>query len=92
MAQEREERFYDAVYRIETGADPEAAYKEAFAEYEDRIDPYRAMAERLWTEGDLEACRTYIEENLGNIAEFQNDPAEMCIRDRAQSLPKDAIE
>jgi serine/threonine-protein kinase len=31
------------------------------------------MAERLWNDGDLDACREYIEANLGNVAEFQAD-------------------
>jgi serine/threonine-protein kinase len=74
MAQEKEERYYDAVYNIENGADPQGPYDAALAMFWDRIDPYRAMAERLWNDGDLDACREYIEANLGNIAEFQAAP------------------
>jgi len=71
MAQEKEERYYSAIYNIENAANAEAAYNDALSIHWDRIDPYRAMAERLWNDGDLDACRKYIEENLGNIAEFQ---------------------
>jgi serine/threonine-protein kinase len=74
MAQEKEEQYYAAVYEIENGNDPKGAYDAALAMYWDRLDPYLAMAKRLWAEGDIEACRTYIEENLGNIAEFQAVP------------------
>ncbi|MDR1320321.1 MAG: protein kinase [Gracilibacteraceae bacterium] len=72
MAQEKEERYYAAVYRIEQGADADTAYEEALSMFWDRIDPYRAMAERLWNDGDPAQCREYIESNLGNIAEFQD--------------------
>lgn len=71
MAQEKEERYYTAVYDIVNGADPEIAYGMAMSMYWDRIDPFRAMAKRLWDDGDIEVCINYIEANLGNIAEFQ---------------------
>jgi serine/threonine-protein kinase len=74
MAQEKEERYYAAVYDIEHGVDAGSAYETAMSMFWDRIDPYRAMAERLWNDGDTEACLRYIDENLGNIAEFQNVP------------------
>lgn len=74
MAIEKEERYYEAVYNIENSSNPQEAYDSALAMFWDRIDPYRAMAERLWNEGDMEACRNYIEANLGNIAEFQMNP------------------
>lgn len=74
MAQEKEERYYKAVYSIESSADPFNAYHDALEMFQDRIDPYRAMAERLWNDGDIDVCRTYIEENLGNIAKFQTIP------------------
>jgi serine/threonine-protein kinase len=74
MAQEKEERYYAAVYDIENGADPKGSYDEALAMFWDRIDPYRAMAERLWDDGDLDVCRDYIESSLGNIAEFRAAP------------------
>ena len=74
MAQEKEERYYAAVYDIENGTEPQASYDDALAMFWDRIDPYRAMAERLWNAGDMGACKKYIEENLGNIAEFQAIP------------------
>jgi serine/threonine-protein kinase len=77
MAQEKEERYYAAVYGIESGADPQGSHDEAIAMFWDRIDPYRAMAERLWNDGDLEACREYIEANLGSVAEFQADSEAM---------------
>ena len=71
MAQEKEERYYAAVYDISNGTDPQGAYDSALDMFWDRIDPYRAMAERLWNDGDMDVCRTYIEQNLGNIAQFQ---------------------
>lgn len=74
MAQEKEERYYAAVYDIENGAYPQDSYHAALNMYWDRIDPYIAMSKRLWNDGDIDACRTYIEQNLGNIAEFQVDP------------------
>jgi len=74
MAQEKEERYYVAVYEIENGANPKVSYESALSMYWDRIDPYRAMAERLWDDGDIDACKQYIEQNLGNIAEFQSVP------------------
>lgn len=74
MAQEKEERYYSAVYEIVNGNDPQSSYNDALSMYWDRIDPYRAMAERLWNDVDLDVCQSYIEENLGNIAEFQVVP------------------
>ncbi len=74
MAQEKEERYYSAVYEIVNGSDPQSSYNAALSMFWDRIDPYRAMTERLWNDGDIEACREYITENLGNIAEFQTVP------------------
>jgi serine/threonine-protein kinase len=74
MAQEKEERFYAVVYDIENGTDPYGSFEEALSMFWDRIDPYRAMAERLWHDGDLDSCRGFIEANLGNIAQFQSSP------------------
>jgi serine/threonine protein kinase len=74
MAQEKEERYSAAVYDIENGSDPQVAYDSALAMFWERIDPYRAMAKRLWNNGDMDACRDYILQNLGNIAEFQSVP------------------
>lgn len=74
IAQENEERFYNAVYQIENGPDAQGAYDEALGVFSDRIDPYRAMAKRLWDEGDTEKCRAFIEENLGKTAVFQDLP------------------
>lgn len=76
MAQEKEERFYAAVYDIENGSEPQVSCEAALGMYGDRIEPYRAMAQRLWKDGDTQACRSYIEENLGNIAKFQAVPSE----------------
>jgi len=74
MAHEKEERYYSAVFRIENDADAWTPYMDALDMFWDRIDPYAAMARRLWNDGDMEACRIYIEENLGNIAKFQTVP------------------
>lgn len=74
MTQEKEERYYAAVYEIENGNNPQEAYDTALTMFWDRIDPYRAMSERLWNDGDMEVCQNYIEANLGNIAEFQTVP------------------
>ena len=71
MAQEKEERYYAAVHAIENGSDASASYEAALGMFWDRIDPYRAMAMRLWDEGDIAVCKEYIEAKLGNIAEFQ---------------------
>ncbi|MDR1640855.1 MAG: tetratricopeptide repeat protein, partial [Clostridiales bacterium] len=76
MAQEKEEVFFSQVYEIETAADPEEPYNVALAMNENRIDPYLAMAKRLWSDGDLGACRDYIEANIARIAEFQDSPTE----------------
>jgi serine/threonine-protein kinase len=74
MGQEKEERYYTAVFKIMNDEDAQTPYSDALDMFWDRIDPYRAMAERLWNDGDLDACRTFIEQNLGNIAQFQNVP------------------
>ena len=74
MAQEKEGRYYTQVYDIENGDDPQSSYSSALAMYWDRIDPYRAMAKRLWNDGDLDACREYIERNIGNIADYKSAP------------------
>jgi serine/threonine-protein kinase len=74
MAQEKEERFYSAVYEIEHGVNAQAAYDNALSMFWDRIDPYIAMAKRLWNDGDIDVCREYIERNLGNIAQFRSNP------------------
>ena len=72
MAQEKEERYYAAVYDIENGSDPQGAFNSAVDMFWDRIGPYRAMAMRLWNDGGADACREFIEQNLGKIAQFQN--------------------
>lgn len=74
MAQEKEEQYYATIYEIENGNDPQGAYNAALEMFWDRIDPYLAMSKRLWNDGDFDACREYIERNLGNIAEFQTVP------------------
>lgn len=74
MAQEKEEQFYEAVYDIGRGEAPQVKFEEAVSLYWDRIDPYLAMAKRLQSDGELEACRSFVEENLGKIAEFQATP------------------
>jgi serine/threonine-protein kinase len=74
MVQEKEERYYDAVLKIMNDNDFQTQYNDALSIYWDRIDPYRAMAERLWNDGDIYVCKKYIEENLGNISKFQAVP------------------
>jgi serine/threonine-protein kinase len=74
MEQEKEERFYAAVFSIQTTSDPHSAFDDSVAMYWDRIDPYLAMARRLWNDDDIDACRAFIEQNLGNIAKFQSMP------------------
>ncbi len=74
-AQEKEEQYYDAVYAITTAAEPDAAYTQALTLYDDRIDAYRAMAERLWNDGDITALCTYLESVRGVLAKFSADPA-----------------
>ena len=74
MSREKEGRFYSAVFNIERGDNAEASYYEAIGIFRDRIEPYLSMARRLWADGSLDECRKFIEENLGNIAVFQNVP------------------
>lgn len=74
MKQEKEERFYAAVYDIENGSNPQGAYDSALNMFWDRIDPYLSMAKRLWNDNDIDGCKSFIEKNLGNIAEFQAIP------------------
>ena len=74
MTQEKEGRYYTEVYEIANGDDPQGSFYSALALYADRIDPYRAMAKRLWDDGDLDACREFIERNIGNIAGFKHVP------------------
>jgi len=74
MAQEREGRFYTAVFNIQNSDTPQQEFDDALEIFWDRIDPYLAMAMRLWNEGDVIATRTFIEANLGNIAKFQSVP------------------
>lgn len=73
MGQEKEELFYSTVLSIENGDNPNEAYKKAFELFENRVDPYCAMAQRLWNDGDLAACKDYIRENLGELTKFQTD-------------------
>lgn len=74
MLQEKEERYYAAVFDIANASDPQEAYDAALVMFWNRIDPYRAMAVRLWNEGDTDACLNYIKANLGNLAKFQEIP------------------
>lgn len=71
MEQEKEELYYETVQSIEVGSDYKNAYDSALEMFWDRIDPYYAMSKRLWDEGDIDACREYIEQNIGKIAKFQ---------------------
>lgn len=71
MGQEKEELFYSAIYEIQKGENPEEAYLTAIGLFEERIDPYYAMAQRYWDIGNLGDCEEYIKSNLGNIAKFQ---------------------
>lgn len=73
MVQEKEELYYSTVLSIEKDDDPNEAYKKSFELFEDRVDPYCAMAQRLWNDGDLTACKEYIRENLGELTKFQTD-------------------
>lgn len=73
MGQEKEELFYSEVYDIQNGENPEESYLNAIRLFEERIDPYYAMAQRYWNMGDLDICMEYIKSNLGNIAKFQSD-------------------
>jgi len=74
MAQEREEHYYSLVYEIENGEAPRNAFDTALTIYWDRIDPYISMARRLWSDGNMEMSKSFIEENLGNLARFQTVP------------------
>lgn len=75
MGQEKEELFYSAVYEIQNGENPEAAYLTATDLFVERIDPYYAMAQHYRDIGSREKCEEYIKSNLGNIAKFQKDPS-----------------
>lgn len=74
MNREMEERYYETVYAITEGENPQKNYNAAVELFPNRIDSYFAMAQRFWNDGDIEGCKTYIERNLGNLAKFQNDP------------------
>lgn len=74
MAQEREAHFYETVYNIQISDAPQIYFDQALDIFWDRIDPYFAMAMRLWNDGDIIATRDFIEANLGNIAKFQSVP------------------
>lgn len=73
MGQEKEELYYSTVLSIEKDDNPNEAYQKAFELFEDRIDPYCAMAQRLWNDGNLAACKEYIRENLGELTKFQTN-------------------
>lgn len=73
MEQEKEELFYSYVYGIENGEFPDDDYLKATELFDDRIDPYYAMAQRYWNIGDLEACKEYIQSNLAKINYFQQE-------------------
>lgn len=73
MEQEKEELFYSYVYGIENGESPDDDYLKATELFDDRIDPYYAMAQRYWNIGDLEACKEYIQSNLAKINYFQQE-------------------
>jgi serine/threonine-protein kinase len=73
MSQEKEERFYTAVFNIIHGEDAHTAYETSLSIFWDRIDPYAAMAKRLWDDGDIEVCKLFIIGVLGDIAKFQSD-------------------
>ncbi|MCL2357295.1 MAG: serine/threonine-protein kinase [Defluviitaleaceae bacterium] len=74
MAQEREERFYIAVFNIRESLEPLDDFDAAREIFFDRIDPFYEMSVRLWNDGDILATREFIEANLGNIAQFQSVP------------------
>ena len=71
MAQEKEERFFTAVHNIIHGDNPQFYFDSARDMFWNRIYPFLAMARRLWDDGDIEACRNFIEANLGYLAAFQ---------------------
>lgn len=71
MRQEKEELFYSNIYEIQNGKNPEEAYLQAIQLFEDRIDPYYAIAQHYWDMGDLENCKEYIKSNLAKIVGFQ---------------------
>lgn len=73
MRQEKEELFYSHLYEIQNGESPEEAYLQAIQLFEDRIEPYYAMAQHYWNVGDLDNCKEYIKSNLAKIAEFQEN-------------------
>jgi tetratricopeptide (TPR) repeat protein len=74
IAQEKEGLFYATVFNIDSSDNPHDDFNLAVEMRRNRIDPYRAMALRLWDDGDILAARTFIEANLGEIAKFQSDP------------------
>ena len=72
MDQERIEQFYELVYSISNTHDAQIAFERATSMYWERIEPFHAMAKRLWNDGDIDACRDFIESNIGNLAKFQS--------------------
>lgn len=73
IGQEKEELFYSTVLEIEKGDNPNEAYAEAFEIFDDRVEPYSAMAKRLWQNGDLMVCYDYIKDNLGDLVKFREN-------------------
>jgi len=74
MAREKERRYYSYVQEIENSENPQEAYDEALLTFYGRPDPYKAMAKRLWNDGNIDKCKEYIKQNIANIAEFKNIP------------------
>ncbi len=73
MAQEKEELFYSYIYNVENNENYAESYNEAVLLYNDRIEPYCSMSLRLWKNGDIEICKNFIEENLGEITKFSEN-------------------
>lgn len=72
MNVEKEEIYTSVLHEIRNEASPEDSCKEALKIF-DRADAYLALAERYWSEGDMEACQNFIDKNLGVLADFESD-------------------
>lgn len=71
MKQDRETEYYTAVYSMQTSDDPLQIFDEVKSMY-DRIDPYYILAQRYWSEGNLDECRNFILTNLNAISMYDD--------------------
>lgn len=72
IRQDKETEYYSCIYSMQTCDDPQTVFDKA-QEMFDRVDPYFALAERYWSDGDLVKCKDFILSNLSAISLYQDD-------------------